>query len=165
MRRIQGPELELVLPYFEAAAEVAKEATCLRAKCGSVIVASDGEIIGRGYNAPPLGDETQRTCNEVWDYTKKPKFDLTCCVHAEWNSCIDALRNHPNKIGGSALYFMRIDENGGFTGGGEPYCTTCSRFTMQTGVAEFALWDEKTGTAKIWALPDYNTESYQYFEL
>lgn len=157
MQRIEGPEFETIRPFFEQAAEAARDATCLRAKCGSVIV-KNSVVIGSGYNAPPLGDESQRYCTDDMDYSLKPKYDKTCCVHAEWNAVIDACKTNADKLAGSVLYFMRIDENGNFTDAGEPYCTTCSRFTMQAGVAEFALYNNDG--ADIYSLHEYNSVSY-----
>ena len=160
--RIDKYQVAPIIRYFEVAAEEAEKATCLRAKCGSVVVSKSGVILGRGYNAPPLGDETQRQCEAELDLTKKPKYDKTCCVHAEWNAVIDALANSQKReIDGSRLYFMRVDEHGNFTDAGEPYCTTCSRFTMQTGVSEFALWNDDG--ADVYTLPEYNQMSYEYF--
>ena len=162
MQRIEGRAIEEIRSYFEEAARLANEATCLRAKCGSVIVATSGEIIGRGYNAPPQNDESQRRCNDDFDCMKKPKYDKTCCVHAEWNAVIDACKTAPEKLAGSTLYFMRVDDEGNFTDAGDPYCTACSRFTMAAGVAEFALWND--GGADIYTLVEYNDASYQYYE-
>ena len=161
MIRIEQPKIKQLMPYFEEAAREAQRATCLRAKCGSVVVAKSGVIIGRGHNAPPLDDEKQRTCQTQWDLSKKPKYDKTCCAHAEWNAVIDALRSNADQISGSRLYFMRVDKHGNFTDAGEPYCTTCSRFTMQSGVGEFALWNNG---AEIYTLPEYNEKSYRYYE-
>lgn len=150
------------MEYFKAAAAEAERATCLRAKCGSVIVSKSGVVLGGGYNAPPLGDESQRRCEAEFDLARKPKYDKTCCVHAEWNAVIDVLKNAPaDELVDSRLYFMRVDENGEFTDAGEPYCTTCSRFTMQAGVAEFALWN--SGGVDIYTLPEYNRMSYEYY--
>lgn len=146
--------------YFEKAAEVAANATCLRAKCGSIIVAEDGMVIGEGYNAPPLGYEDQRTCEIDWDTSVKPKYDTTCCVHAEWNAILDACKRHPEKIGGATLYFMRIDEKGGFTDAGEPYCTVCSRLALQSGIEYFSLWN---GGEERFSTKHYNLASYSYF--
>lgn len=159
-KRIEGSDFALTAQFFEAAAEEAKKATCLRAKCGSVVVAASGAVIGRGYNAPPLGDESQRYCEAKFSLASKPKYDKTCCVHAEWNAVIDACKTAPEKLAGATLYFMRIDDEGNFTDAGEPYCTTCSRFTMQAGVAEFALWNG--GGADIYTLVEYNEASYAY---
>lgn len=85
----------------------------------------------------------------------------TCCVHAEWSAVIDALKNATGDgLDASRLYFMRANENGEFTDAGEPYCTTCSRFTMQAGVSEFVLWND--GGADVYTLPEYNQVSYEY---
>lgn len=161
MRRVVGKELEDIKSYFDLAAKAASKATCYRAKCGSVIV-KDGKVIGSGQNGPPRNDESRRTCNTAWDYDKKPKYDLTCCIHAEWRAVINACRNNPDKIEGSTLYFMRIDENGNFTDAGDPYCTTCSRFTMESGVAEFALWNDDG--VDIMTLPEYDQKSYEFYK-
>lgn len=147
--------------YFTLAAEVAKRATCKRAKCGSIVVTSQGEVIGRGYNAPPLEDETQRTCEVEWDLTIKPKYDKTCCVHAEWNAVLDACKNSGDKIEGATLYFMRIDDQGNFTEAGEPYCTVCSRLALQSGVATFGLWN---GGPEMIEMGEYNARSYAYYK-
>jgi len=146
--------------YFKEAAKVAQLATCNRAKCGSVIVAPNGEIIGRGYNAPPQGDESQRMCDVELDKSIKQNNDKTCCVHAEWNAIIDALKHHGSKVDGSTLYFMRVNEAGEFTEAGDPYCTVCSRLAMESGIATFGLWNE--GPEMIDSA-SYNSRSYQYY--
>lgn len=69
MKRVEGVELEAVQLHFVAAGKVAEQALCLRARCGSVIV-KDGVVIGSGYNATPLSDETNRTCNEAGIFQK-----------------------------------------------------------------------------------------------
>lgn len=162
MKKIDSLELASVHKYFESAAEQARQATCLRARCGAVIVSKVGVIIGSGYNAPPLNDESQRTCKSDLDLNIKPKYDKTCCVHAEWNAVINGLSTNANEIPGSRLYFMRVDDKGDYTDASEPYCTTCSRFTMQAGVARFALWN--SNGAYIYTLPEYNQRSYEYYE-
>ena len=160
MRRVEGKELAVITPFFVAAGTVAARSTCLRGHCGSVIV-SHAVIIGEGYNSPPLDDEANRTCNEAWDYTKKPKYDKTCCVHAEWRAVLAASKRHADKIEGSTLYFMRIDDEGKFMDAGEPYCTTCSRLTLESGVTSFALWNN--GGADIYDMQEYNRLSYQFY--
>jgi deoxycytidylate deaminase len=145
--------------YFQLAANVAAHATCERARCGSVVVSEQGEVIGEGYNAPPLEDETQRTCGDKFDLTSKLKYDKTCCVHAEWNAILNACKSAPDKLAKATLYFMRIDEDGGFTDAGEPYCTVCSRLALQSGIAYFALWN---GGPDIYRTATYNTASYAY---
>lgn len=146
--------------YFEQAAEVARQATCLRARCGSVVVSKGGLIIGKGFNAPPLNEETQRKCSETYDVSVKPKSDKTCCVHAEWNAILDASVRNGIHLPGSTLYFMRVDDEGNFTDAGEPYCTVCSRLTLQSGISVFGLWE--TGPRMIPA-DTYNLMSYDYY--
>ena len=146
--------------FFEEARKTALMATCNRAHCGSVIVSTDGQIIGHGYNAPPLGDESQRMCDVELDKTIKQNNDKTCCVHAEWNAILDALKHHADKVEGSTLYFMRVGEAGEFTGSGKPYCTVCSRLAMQSGIAQFGLWHDEP---KLFDVATYNQESYAFF--
>jgi len=146
--------------HFKQAQLVAQQATCLRAKCGSVVISKNGELIGKGYNAPPLGNESQRMCDVQLDKTIKQNNDKTCCVHAEWNAIIDALKHHGDKIDGSTLYFMRVGEDGEFTEAGDPYCTVCSRLALESGVKTFGLWNE--GPEMI-DTNTYNQKSYAYF--
>lgn len=147
--------------FFKIAAEVANKATCLRAHCGAVIV-KNNKVIGEGYNSPPADDEQNRMCKQEYDYSKKPKYDKTCCVHAEWRAIADTLKKHPSEIKDSTLYFMRIDEESKFTDAGEPFCTECSRLALDVGIKHFALWN-KTG-AKIYDTKKYNQLSYSFHE-
>lgn len=147
--------------YFHQAQQIAKQATCNRAHCGAVIVSKGNRIIGRGYNAPPLGDEAQRMCDVDLDQSIKKNNDKTCCVHAEWNAILDALKNHADEVVGSTLYFMRVDKDGEFTEAGQPYCTVCSRLALESGIAEFGLWND--GPEMI-PTNEYNNRSYVYFQ-
>lgn len=157
MKRIEGEEFQAIRTFFEKAAEVAKDATCLRAKCGSVIV-KNAVVIGEGFNSPALNDENQRLCSADMDTSIKPKYDKTCCIHAEWRAVLDACKTNADKLAGSVLYFMRIDEDGNFTDAGDPFCTTCSRLTLEAGVEEFALYN--SDGADIYPLAEYNSKSY-----
>jgi deoxycytidylate deaminase len=147
--------------FFEEAQKVALEATCERARCGSVIVSVDGTIIGSGYNAPPLGDESQRMCSAPLDKSIKQNNDKTCCVHAEWNAILDALKNHPREVAGSTLYFMRVNDEGEFTEAGDPYCTVCSRLALESGISTFGLWN---GGSEMIDTKTYNQKSYAYYQ-
>ncbi len=148
------------LEGFEAAQREALKATCYRARCGAVLVSDRGEIIGRGYNAPPLEDEAQRMCDVQLDKSIKQNNDKTCCVHAEWNAILDGLKSYGDALNGSTLYFMRVDESGAFTGSGKPYCTVCSRLALQTGVAQFGLWHDGP---VMFDTATYNQQSYAFF--
>lgn len=147
--------------WMDEAAAAARNALCKKARCGAVIV-KDDRIIGRGYNAPPLDDEANRMCDA--DRTRgEPKYDKTCCIHAEWRAILDALRNHPDQIEGSTLYFVRIGTDGNPVPAGQPFCTVCSRLTLDAGVAQFALWH--ADGIRVYAADEYNRRSYAYGRL
>ena len=144
--------------YFKEAASEAKKALCQRAKCGSVVVLND-EIIGRGYNAPPLNKTENCQCESGYRDSPKPKSDRTCCMHAEWRSIIDALKKQGD-LAGAKLYFTRVDDSGDILFSGEPYCTVCSRLALDTGIAGFGLWHESG--IKMYKTDEYNRLSYEF---
>ena len=59
MKYLSGEEEERTMEYIDKAAEAALGSTCLRNRCGSIIVKND-EIIGSGFNSPPANKESQR---------------------------------------------------------------------------------------------------------
>lgn len=128
--------------YFHEAIEEAKKATCERRKCGSVVVSVDGEILGRGWNGPPAGDETQRRCGRKHELDPGFKSDKTCCPHAEWRAIFVALQYRPDDVMGATLYFAAVDEVGNHVFAGEPYCTICSKIALDVGLSWFGLWHE-----------------------
>ncbi|MFA6428287.1 MAG: deaminase [Candidatus Buchananbacteria bacterium] len=144
--------------WMGKAVEVAKRALCLKAKCGTIIV-KDGEIIGQGYNAPPLDKEENRRCNLEPGFGK-PKYDKTCCMHAEWRAIMNALKNNPEKLSGAKLYFTRVDEDGKIKKSGQPFCTVCSRLALDAGIDKFVLWHEE-GVCE-YQTDEYNRLSYEY---
>jgi deoxycytidylate deaminase len=160
MRYLSGSEEQEAIRWMREAGKAAEKALCLKAKCGTVIVAG-GEIIGAGYNAPPLDNPDNRTCLEPYS-PGKTGFDRTCCMHAEWRAILDASRRNPDRLPGSTLYFSRVDVDGAIKKAGDPYCTVCSRFALDAGIAEFLLWNE-TG---ICAYPtdEYDRLSYAYVD-
>ncbi len=140
------------------AGKIAGRALCHKAKCGSVIVKS-GAIIGRGYNAPPLDKEEHRTCGKEFG-EGKPKYDKTCCMHAEWRAIMDALKKNARKIKGAKLYFTRVDEKGNIIKSGKPFCTVCSRLALDAGIKKFVLWHDE-GICE-YDIGEYNKLSYGY---
>lgn len=106
------------------------------------MIVENDEIIGTGFNSPPGEKESQRRCSNDKDTYNKKVTDKTCCVHAEQRAIMNALIDAPDKIIGSRLYFVRIDENGKPTHAGNPYCTICSKMALDAGIREFVLWDE-----------------------
>jgi len=75
---------------------------------------------------------------------------------------MDALRNHPEKIVGSRLYFIRLDDLGNLSRAGKPYCTICSKMALDVGIDEFVLWHEQG--VSVYNTEEYNTLSFQYQE-
>lgn len=134
-------ELEGMI-FLDNAARMAQQATCLRAHCGAVIV-KNGKIIGEGFNSPPLNQESHRTCSQEYELPQNWRYDRTCCMHAEWRAILDALKRNPDKIAGSRLYFVRVDQEGNKKHSGQPYCTICSRMALDSGIAEFVLWHDQ----------------------
>lgn len=159
MKYLAGTEEKEAISWIQKAAIVAERALCLKAKCGSIIV-KDGEVIGEGYNAPPLDDMNNSFCLTPYNHTGKPRYDHTCCMHAEWRAILDTVKNNPNKIAGSRLYFTRVDIDRNIVKSGEPLCTVCSRFALDNGVKEFVLWND-TGVC-VYQTDEYNKLSYDY---
>ncbi len=138
MRYLSGKEEGEAKEYMHYTAELAKSASCERSKCGSIMVAND-IIIGKGINSPAHNQEDQRRCNYNKDSYHRKVTDKTCCIHAEQRAIMDALAHYSDKIIGSRLYFMRLDEENNATRAGNPYCTICSKMSLDVGIQEFVL--------------------------
>ena len=158
MEYLIGQQEKEAIQLMSKAAEVAGKALCLKAKCGTVIV-KKGEIIGEGYNAPPLDKEECRMCDKEIGAGKE-KYDRTCCMHAEWRAILDALKRNPEKLSGSKLYFIRIDDKSNIKKSGKPFCTVCSRMALDTGIDRFVLWHDD-GICE-YPTDEYDRLSYKY---
>ena len=159
MRYLSGNEESEAKDYLNAAAQLANSATCDRHKCGSVIV-SNGSIIGTGMNSPPANRESQRRCSNQKESYDKRVTDKTCCMHAEQRAIMDALKRNPEALAGSRIYFIRLADDGKVARSGEPYCTICSKMSLDSGIKEFVLWQEKG--ISVYDTEEYNTLSYDY---
>ncbi|MFP4568341.1 MAG: hypothetical protein ACLFN8_05345 [Candidatus Woesearchaeota archaeon] len=159
MEYLSGFDEKKALEYIAEAVTVARGATCLRSKCGSVIVYSD-EIIGRGFNSPPRDVEGQRRCSYSKDVYDIKVTDKTCCVHAEQRAIMDALKNNPEKLVGSRLYFIRLDDSDEPSRAGAPYCTICSKMALDVGISEFVLFHDK-GVC-VYDTKEYNDFSFNF---
>jgi deoxycytidylate deaminase len=143
---------------FDHLIQIAKNSTCHRSKCGSIIV-SNNKIIGQGYNSQPCNFDGKCFKDEL---DLNFKSDKTCCIHAEQRAIVDALKNSPNDILDSSLYFIRLDENNMPKPSGDPYCTICSKMSLDVGIKWFNLW-HKDG----WVAYDtnyYNMLSFKIIE-
>lgn len=161
MRYISWTEESEALHYLQLAAEIAKWSTCDRSHCGSLIV-SDHKIIGQGFNSPPWQLDSQKRCACTKDSYNRKVTDKTCCIHAEQRAIMDALQHHPDRLIWSRLYFIRLDESGNISFAGKPYCTICSKMSLDVGISEFVLWHEQ-GIA-IYDTDEYNDLSFWYDE-
>lgn len=159
MKYLKDEEERTALGYLEHSATIAHAATCSRAQCGTVIV-KDGQVIGAGFNSPPLELESQRRCDADKNTYNEKVTDKTCCIHAEQRAIMDALATHPNELAGSRLYFMRINADGAMTTAGNPWCTICSKMALDVGVAEFVLWHD--GGVCAYDTEEYNALSFAY---
>lgn len=159
MRYLSGEEEKKALEFIAQATEIALQSTCERDHCGSIIVWDD-EIIWTGFNSPPGHQEDQRRCScDKSLYNKKVK-DTTCCMHAEQRAIMNTLIDNPDKIIGARLYFIRLDDKGNPSRAGKPYCTICSKMTLDAGIKEFVLWHED-GVC-VYDAGEYNTLSFAY---
>lgn len=159
MEILSGVQKEKARKFIDEAAIMARKSTCSRSKCGCVIV-NNAEIIGRGFNSPPNDLESQRRCSNNKENYNRKITDRTCCIHAEQRVMFDALKNHPEKLQDSKLYFIRLDKNGNKLFSGKPYCTICSKMALDLGIKEFILWHED-GICSYGA-EEYNNKSFGY---
>ena len=82
-------------------------------------------------------------------------------MHAEWRALTDALRGG-HTLEGADLYFAGIDTEGNMRFSGAPYCTICSRFALDLGIARFGLWHE-SGVV-MYDTKTYNDLSYAFHD-
>jgi dCMP deaminase len=124
--------------FLAQAAEVAKESKCRKAHCGAVVVL-DNQVVGRGYNAPPQDRSDLATCSYVYNANSaKPRYDQTCCLHAEWRAVLDAAGTGRMPQNAS-LYFLRLLHDDSWDSEDNPYCTVCSRLILDVGIAEICV--------------------------
>ena len=157
MRVLSDQESVEAMAFIDEAARIAISSSCLRWRCGSVIV-KNKKILGQGYNSPP-GDCKPNICIKD-NLSPQFKSDKTCCVHAEERAIIDALRKNPNNIIGSRIYFIRIDDQGKKQFAGAPFCTICSKLSLEVGIGEFVLLHEQ-GIC-VYSTEEYNSISFQW---
>lgn len=150
---------ESAAEFMNEAINIAKQSTCLRSKCGCIIVANN-EIIGKGFNSPPNNLESQRRCKNIKEDYNKKVTDKTCCIHAEQRAMFDALKNNPEKLPNSELYFIRIDNENNKKFSRNPYCTICSKMAIDLGIKKFILWHENGITS--YETEEYNNKSFKY---
>lgn len=135
---LAGPALLVAETHLDAAADHAREATCLRSSCGAVVVTADGAAVGSGSNSLPGGCAPTVCGKEAGLLGPGFKSDRTCCVHAEVRAITSALKAGAALAGGT-VYFTRVDEAGHRVASGQPYCTICSKLALEVGLGFFVL--------------------------
>lgn len=165
-RVLSGEESDRAKVFIRFAIVLARQSTCLEARCGAVIINNSNNTnhaIGGGFNSPPGDVESQRRC-KTDKKTYNPRVtDATCCMHAEYRAMMQAYRFNFDLLRGSTLYFIRIDEHGKPVPAGKPYCTHCSKMALDVGIKDFVLWH---GPDNITAYDteEYNNQSFAYTE-
>jgi len=143
MRLLEGKEEKNARYYMDKAINVAGYATCLKRKCGAVIV-SEEIIIGEGFNSPAQNSELNRVCMEDKKSLDNKVTDKTCCAHAEIRALEDALDKYNKlKLKRAVLFFASVDENGEKIFSGKPYCTICSKSALDKGLKGWVLEHEE----------------------
>ena len=119
--------------YINIAKAVSERSTCLRVKCGAVIVVNDN-IVGTGYVGSPRGE---LNCCDIGickrdqlNIQPGKNYELCESVHAEMNAFLHSGRERA--FGGDIyIYFERIDGKKEKHGG---MCIICSRMAKQVGI-------------------------------
>lgn len=158
MHILEGAEYEAAERSMREAMVLARQSRCDDAHCGAMIV-SDGEIVGRGFNSPPAGTSVNRCQIPKSSYHARVT-DKTCCVHAEVRAVMDAIRQNPEKLPGSTLYFIRVDGQGQKMLSGAPYCTLCSKVVLDAGIQSLVLLQEDGIVS--YSADEYNELSFAY---
>lgn len=160
MKILTGTEEESkAMKYFRKAQEIARRSKCTDSQCGCVII-KNNVVIGSGFNSPPREMETQKRCNISKDSYHNRVTDKTCCIHAEQRAIMDCLQNNSDKIAGSKLYFIHVDNAGNILKAGKPYCTICSKMALDVGIKEFILWHKENIIS--YDTEEYNSISFKY---
>jgi dCMP deaminase len=114
--------------FLEMARLVAKRATCLRRKVGSVLV-KDKKILATGYNGAPSGLAHCIVIGCLRDKLKIPsgqRHELCRGLHAEQNVLLQAAL-HGVSVKGSTLYATH-----------QP-CVICAKMLINAGIIEIVV--------------------------
>jgi len=120
--------------FLQIAKTVGLRSTCLRARCGAIIV-QKGTIISTGYNGSVRGQENccdRGTCPRQ---NSKPQHDKQLCsaCHAEANAITNVARNGSGSTLNSTLFvdFVRTDDH--INTYNKP-CDECMKLVINAGI-------------------------------
>lgn len=119
--------------YLNIAKAVSERSTCLRVKCGAVIVVNDN-IVATGYVGSPRDEPNCcdiGTCKrEILNIQPGKNYEICESVHAEMNAFLHCGRERA--FGGDVyIYIERID---GRKENHDGMCVMCSRMAKQVGI-------------------------------
>ncbi|MDD5693422.1 MAG: hypothetical protein WC437_02200 [Patescibacteria group bacterium] len=156
MKKLQDKELEEGMKFIDKAVRVSTKSPCKKSQRGAVLV-KNGTIIGFGYNGAP----NDKVCNPCLRENIKDnsKTELCHAIHAEQRAIINALKDGKD-LTGSRLYHIKV-KNGQMVPSDDISCTLCSRFILETGVAEMALLHSDGLT--VYDAEEYNNLNFDYF--
>jgi dCMP deaminase len=142
MRYLKGQEKREARRYLDLCTEYAKMSPCLKSQRGVAIVLN-GEVIGKGCNAPPFGENPCNYClrEKVKELGLEIKTEPCRAVHAEQNAIINAYTKGYS-LEGSRMYHIKVKDGKGVPSG-KPSCTICSKLVVEAGIKEFVLLHEE----------------------
>ncbi len=156
MRYATKDEAKDMKKFIEIAAEEAKKSTCKKSQRGVVIV-SNGEIIGRGYNKPTIEKLCDPCIRE--NIKENRRVELCSAIHAEQMAILDALKKCKN-LEDSRMFHVAV-KDGKMKFSEDTSCTVCSRIVLEAGIKDFVLLHKK-GFA-IYPADEFNKLSFDYF--
>ena len=156
MKKLHGKELEEGMAFINEAVKVAHNSPCTKSHRGCVLV-KNGKIIATGYSGAPH-DKICRPCIRE-DIVDNSKTELCYAIHAEQRAILNALKDNQD-LSGSRLYHIKV-KNGVVLPTDDISCTLCSRFILETGIAEMALLHHDGLT--VYDAEEYNNLSFAYF--
>jgi len=142
MRYLKGKEKKEAKEYLFLCAEYARMSPCLKSQRGVVIVLNR-EVLGKGCNAPPFGENPCTSCLREKAKELKIQSHTEPCraVHAEQKAIINAYSTKYTSLEGAVMYHVKV-KNGLAVPSGRPSCTICSKLVVEVGIKEFVLWHE-----------------------
>jgi deoxycytidylate deaminase len=134
-QKLFGEEEAAARIHLDQAALLAQSSGCFRRRCGALIWKYS--TVGVGFNSPPPNGQCR--CRVEKSVYHEKVVDKTCCTHAEVKAVLDGLRQRPDGLAGSVMYFTSVDGSNQRQFSGEPYCTLCSKLALEVGIAYWVL--------------------------
>lgn len=130
-----------IIYYLEVAKATAMRSTCMKNKCGVVIVRDDS-IIATGYNGAPRGRANCIDIGECYrikhNIPSGVQYEACRAVHGEMNAIINADRLH---MVGSTMYIYQWDALAECVRENPGCCKMCQRMIINSGIDEVIFSD------------------------